>query len=1500
MAGKRIQGITIEIGGDTTKLSASLKNVDSSISATKRALSDVEKLLKLDPSNTELLAQKQKLLGDAVEQTKERLAKLKEASEAAAKTKGNYDAWKAAITPLWQEIDKTSNHLKALKARQQEMKDAGEVDTDAYKALQKEIDDTSAHLKDLKEQARQVTQEFGHPISPEKYDALQREIIETEHDLAGLESKSKDTGEAEKKLAAQSQEAGKGLEVLGNAAKAVGAALAAAFAASTAAVVAFSKSSVDVGSAFDRSMSQVAATMGKTVAEVTNLRDFAQEMGAKTAFSATQAADALNYMSLAGYDAETSMSVLPNVLNLAAAGSMELAAASDMITDSLSALGRDSDYATTLVDQMAAASSKANASVEQMGSAILTVGGTAKALSGGTTELNTALGLLADNGIKGAEGGTALRNVILSLTAPTDKAAAQLKELGVKALDSAGDMRSMKDIFTDLDKALSGMSDGKKTEVLNNIFNKTDLKSVNALLATNVERWDELSAAIENSKYAAERMADTQLDNLAGDVTLFQSALEGAQIVVSDALMPKLREFVQFGTEGITRVTDAFKNADVAKSLAEGFRDAEGVMKPIEENADAIREKFSAFRELAPLFSFRDEAGELKELSERADSFYQTLSRLSADTQADIAKALGLDDVDALYEVLDENSGLTWKVEKLFATADAAMEKDRDLAKALLNTDDMAEVNAMLDETGAHYDELLAHIETLDPSQMTDGFSAAMRELPALVENGVGMLMDALPQFLETGARVLGALVTGISSNLPAIGDAASGALSFLVDGVMTGLPALTDSAVSAMQSFGQSIRDNLPALMQSGLEIAVGLSASIRDNAGKLVDGAVSLALSLARGLADSIPVIVENVPAIVTNIAGVINDNAPKILTAAVGIAVTLGKGLLQALPTIVANIPKIIQAIVAVFTAFNWLNLGKNIITAIKNGVSVMKTAIPETMKSIGESAKSLFKSIDWHNLGTSVLNLVKNGIASLKDAIPQAMRNIATAAVNKFKSVDWAKVGRDIINGLISGIRGMAKNAVEAVGNVARNMLQLAKNTLGIASPSKEFSWIGRMIDEGFAKGISDNADKAESEAQKLAKSVYSTVSVEAERQIKYEALSLSEQLEMWREIQRKFAEGSDEWWDARDRVFDLEAKAASEQAQNIRDTYNGLIQSVEYATKRYGWSTRTQLSHYEEIRGQFERNSEEWLAADEKVFDTRQKLLSEQESAWKNYASNLKGVVDTVNGLESDYQKELSKRAGEIANSYKLFAKVPAAEEISGADLLDNLREQVRSIGAFYDNLEKLSERGAGAALVDEIRAMGVGASDELEALLSLSDRKLARYAELYEEKQELANSIAVRELSELRTETDNKIRENLDSIESLYDEYAPVIGRSLPEGLAEGIRDGMREALDAADALANALQTRFDRMGGGVGLQSLMDAAAENARVLTMEPAAQSRTRSAAVREEAYGYDNRARSAPITFTVNNNVGGRRVAQLQRRYEDDETARRGPRLVQTGR
>ncbi len=196
MAGKRIKGITIEIDGSTTGLEKALKGVDSSINSTGNSLRDINRLLKLDPTNTELLEQKQKLLAGSIEDTSKRLDMLKKANEDVSKTIGNYDAWKNAYDPIQEEIDQTQNHAKKLREEMASMKEVGDIDTDEYKALQVELKNTNKNLRDLKQQAKEVSDEFGNPINPEQYDSLRREIIETEQKLQGLEIESAKTSTA--------------------------------------------------------------------------------------------------------------------------------------------------------------------------------------------------------------------------------------------------------------------------------------------------------------------------------------------------------------------------------------------------------------------------------------------------------------------------------------------------------------------------------------------------------------------------------------------------------------------------------------------------------------------------------------------------------------------------------------------------------------------------------------------------------------------------------------------------------------------------------------------------------------------------------------------------------------------------------------------------------------------------------------------------------------------------------------------------------------------------------------------------------------------------------------------------------------------------------------------------------------------------------------------------------------------------------------------------------
>lgn len=574
---KKIKGIVVELGGDTSGLKKALADADKALSTTQKEINEVQKALKIDPSNTVLLAQKQELLTKAISDTSAKLKALEDNAEKAKKAFEANGEWERQFAPLKEKIDTARKALGELKDKQVEAKkqfEAGNISAEDYEKIQTDVKAAEKALADLNAEKKKLDEQFkdGH-ITAEEYRAYQREVENTRGQLQGLQTELQNTS-------AVSEEQRQKITQFGDHAKETFKGVVKAAAAITAALLAIGKQAVETGAEFDKSMSQVGATLGYTWEELTDgssdaaetmqaLRDFALDLGKSTAFSAKEASEGLQYMALAGMDAEASMEMLPKVLDLASASGMELGRSSDMVTDAMSALGLSADETTIMIDQMAKTASRSNTSVEQLGDAILTIGATGKDVAGGTKELSQVLGLLADNGIKGAEGGTKLRNIILALEAPTDKAAKALEDLGVKAFDAAtGEFRPLQDTFTDLKAALADMTEQDAAIAKSTIFSKRDLAAVNALLNTSADRWNQLADEIEDSAGAAHDMAEVQLDNLAGDVTLFKSALEGAQITISDRLTPSLRNAVQFGTEAVTRLADGFGEGGLSGAVA--------------------------------------------------------------------------------------------------------------------------------------------------------------------------------------------------------------------------------------------------------------------------------------------------------------------------------------------------------------------------------------------------------------------------------------------------------------------------------------------------------------------------------------------------------------------------------------------------------------------------------------------------------------------------------------------------------------------------------------------------------------------------------------------------------------------------------------------------------------------------------------------------------------------------------------------------------------------
>ena len=563
MAGK-IKGLTVVIDGNTTKLSTAIKTVNAQAKSLQKELKGCTTLLAADPTNFSLIAQKQQLLNAALADQKSKLEMLRSAEA----------QYFAQIGP----------HTAA--------------EGQEFRNLQREIAQTEQKMRSLTREAV----EFG---------------AGAETSLLAAEAKMAKYGES-------CEAAGKKMMLI------------------TAGIAFIGFEGVKSSMEFDTAMSQVAATMGMSAEEVNHgseemekLTAIAKRMGATTKFTATEAAEGLNYLALAGYDANASVAALPTVLNLAAAGNMDLATASDLVTDALSALGfssqqlaEDESILTTYADEMAKTASSANTSVQQLGEATLISAGTARTYGISLEEINTALGILANNGLKSAEGGTALRNAILNLYNASSAAAPMLEELGVTTADSEGNLRSLEDVLTDLNKSLSTLSQADKAKAIATIFDKRVIAPAVALLnstgqevlsladaldaagisaegyGTSIEElqgiyqdvgneadfatrlmeefgmseedaatfadavalslgdsstaFSDLKAKVEDASGACATMADTQLNNLEGSITLLKSAVDGALQTFGDALIPTIKQVA----EGITSAVTAYNDLD--------------------------------------------------------------------------------------------------------------------------------------------------------------------------------------------------------------------------------------------------------------------------------------------------------------------------------------------------------------------------------------------------------------------------------------------------------------------------------------------------------------------------------------------------------------------------------------------------------------------------------------------------------------------------------------------------------------------------------------------------------------------------------------------------------------------------------------------------------------------------------------------------------------------------------------------------------------------------
>ena len=345
-------------------------------------------------------------------------------------------------------------------------------------------------------------------------------------------------------------------------------------------------------------------------------------------------------------------------------------------------------------------------------------------------------------------------------------------------------------------------------------------------------------------------------------------------------------------------------------------------------------------------------------------------------------------------------------------------------------------------------------------------FATKVEPIVASVKSGVA---DLLSTFLSMGDNV----------NLEGVAEKITSGMK-LIKGVLTGKISpgeLMTIASEWITKLGDGIAQNVPSLISKGLDMLVNLTTSLRANAPKLIQSGLTFIQNLVQGIMNALPDLIAKVPIIVSNLANVINDNAPTVLKAGFNIIVTIIKGIIQAIPTLIANVPKIISAIVDVWSAFNWLNLGKSAITKMGDGIK----SLAGSMKTIGGNVK------DWivnavKNLPTTLSNLGKDAITKMGSAISGAKSTITNGIKKIFNAVyDGVKglpeklksVGKDLVKGLWEGISNMTGWVIDKIEGFGSSVLDGIKDFFDIHSPSRETAWIGEMLAEGMGKGFTSN-------------------------------------------------------------------------------------------------------------------------------------------------------------------------------------------------------------------------------------------------------------------------------------------------------------------------------------------------------------------------------------------------------------------------------------------
>lgn len=862
------------------------------------------------------------------------------------------------------------------------------------------------------------------------------------------------------------------------------------FAAASTAVAGFGAAAVKSGMSFDATMSEVSAISGATGEEFDALRDKALEMGAKTKFSATEAAAAMTYMGMAGWKSGDMIEGIGGIMNLAAASGEDLALTSDIVTDALTAFGKSAGDSGHLADIMAAASSNANTNVAMLGESFKYVAPVAGALGYSMEDTSLALGLMANSGIKASQAGTSLRTAMTNMASPTKNMAAVMSEYGISLTNADGSMMSLQEVMVQLREKMGGLDEATQASAASALFGKEAMSGMLAIINAAPEDFEKLTGAIYDCNGAAEEMAATMIDNLQGDLTLLGSAFESLQIAISDSLTPTLREFAQFGQKAMAGLLEGFQGGGVS-----GFMSA---------LSGIVTEGVTMLAAKAPEF-----AGVSLD-------FIQALARGILDAKNEIAQAAGLiitGMVEQLDYFLETNStslielGLNL-IERIFWGFTKAGETISQyigdfvplIAEVFLSYHE-ALFTVGLDILGAIGQGIIENKDQLQgiASETITNMVTALRDnAPAIIEGGlallealVGAIEENMPLIIETGAVIIGKLIEGISTASPGVqAIIATAVLPHIlkivevvtsIGGAVSSVASLASGAINTVIGIGGKLMGGISKLFgliaaNPVVAIITGIIAAVvllytkcewfRDAVHAVIDavagffqGAWDLIVSAWEAAGDFFGGIVDGIKSVFEGIGEFLGG----LFTAAWEMVQGAWDAAVEFFTGIGNGIKETFQAVTETISGFfrsAWEAV-QGAWSAAKGFFSGIWDAIKSGAKTAADNAGSAFKK------GWEAVKSAWDGATTFFSGIWDKIKGVFSDVWSKFK-----EIGGNIVSGIKDGILGAWDSFIGWIGDKVGGIVTAVKNMLGIHSPSRVFAGIGENMALGLAEGWND--------------------------------------------------------------------------------------------------------------------------------------------------------------------------------------------------------------------------------------------------------------------------------------------------------------------------------------------------------------------------------------------------------------------------------------------